>query len=181
MILPYQMIKAACEAERPLVSPFHERSLSNGRSFGCGPATYDVRLKQTLWLWPFWGRLASTIEVFDMPADLLAEVKDKSSNARVFVLVQNTLIDPGFRGGLTLELTRFRPWPVRLRAGTPIAQIKFTQLVEPTEKPYVGKYLGQSSEPEPIRYEGVDKRTGIEQALIRLGKALSRLSNGKQS
>lgn len=176
MILPYQMIKAACETERPLISPFHERGLSNGRSFGCGPATYDVRLKQTLWLWPLWGRLASTMEVFDMPNDLLAEVKDKSSNARVFVLVQNTLIDPGFRGGLTLELTRFRPWPVRLKAGTPIAQIKFTQLVEATTKPYVGKYLDQSSDPEPIRYEGVDKRNWLTY-LLSIGRR--KLSNAK--
>jgi dCTP deaminase len=152
MILPYQLIKARCL--EGLLTPWEERGISNGRTYGIGPATYDVRLRQSMWLFPFWGRLASTVEVFNMPTDLIAEVKDKSSNARLFVLVQNTLIDPGFRGGLTLELTRFKPWPVFLKAGTPIAQIKFTLLVEPTERPYVGKYLDQSSEPEPARMEG---------------------------
>ena len=152
MILPAQDIRDLCE-QRGMVEPFHERAVSHGRTYGLGPCTYDVRLKQDLWLWPFWGRLASTIETFSMPTHIMAEVKDKSSNARIFVLVQNTLIDPGFEGGLTLELTRFLPWPIRLRAGTPIAQLKFSYLRAPTERPYRGKYQGQSSDPEPVRME----------------------------
>lgn len=153
MILPAQIIRSLCQGPRPMVHPFSERAISHGRSYGLGPATYDVRLKKGLWLWPFWGRLASTEEKFDIPTDILAEVKDKSSNARVFVTVQNTLIDPGFKGGLTLELTRHLLWPKYLRAGTPIAQIKFSRLEAPTELAYRGKYYGQSSDPEPVRYE----------------------------
>ncbi|MGU3659229.1 dCTP deaminase [Methylobacterium fujisawaense] len=151
MILPAQAIRRLAQAG--MIEPFTERGVAFGRSYGLGPCTYDVRLKQDIWLWPFWGRLASTIETFDIPNDIVVEVKDKSSNARIFVLVQNTLIDPGFKGGLTLELTRFLPWPVRLRAGMPIAQLKFSELTEATEMPYRGKYYGQSAEPEPARYE----------------------------
>lgn len=149
MILPAQTIRRLCEAG--MITPYEERAVSNGRTYGIGPATYDVRIKQTIWLWPFFGRLASTIESFHIPDDVLAEVKDKSTNARRFILVQNTLIDPGFRGGLTLELTRFLPWPTRIRAGTPIAQIKFSRLEEPTERPYRGKYQDQSSDPVRAR------------------------------
>ncbi|TXN33938.1 deoxycytidine triphosphate deaminase [Methylobacterium sp. WL19] len=149
MILPYQQIRDRALAG--MIAPFFERTISHDRTFGLGPASYDVRLKQDMWLWPFWGRLASTVETFRIPDDVLAEVKDKSSNARIFVLVQNTLIDPGFEGGLTLELTRMLPWPIRLKAGTPIAQIKFTLLNEPTERPYRGRYQHQSSNPEPAR------------------------------
>lgn len=149
MILPAQEIRAHSLAG--MIKPFCERTTAHGRTYGLGPATYDVRLKQDMWLWPFWGRLASTVETFDIPADILAEVKDKSSNARIFVLVQNTLIDPGFRGGLTLELTRMLPWPIFLAAGTPIAQIKFSYLTEATDHPYDGRYQGQSDDPEPVR------------------------------
>lgn len=151
MILPAQDIRYW--AAKGMIEPFEERGVSHGRTFGLGPASYDVRLKQDMWLWPFWGRLASTVERFNMPAGIMAEVKDKSTNARKFILVQNTLIDPGFKGGLTLELTRFLPWPVRLRAGTPIAQIKFSYLSRPTDQPYAGKYQGQSDDPEPARME----------------------------
>jgi len=136
--------------------PFHEKTIFEGRSFGLSAAGYDVRIAETIWLWPFWGRLASTIERFDMPDDVCAEVKDKSSNARIFVLVQNTFIDPGWHGYLTLELTRGLPWPIRIKAGTPIAQIIFKNLDEHTELPYRGKYQDQSKGPQASLHEKSD-------------------------
>lgn len=123
------------------ISPLCKRTVCNGATYGLGAAGYDVRIAETLWLWPYWGRLASTIEHFNMPDYICAEVKDKSTWARKFVLVQNTFIDPGFRGkSLTLELTRLLPWPIRIRKGTPIAQIVFHHLDKPTDRPYQGKY-----------------------------------------
>lgn len=144
MTLPAQTIRRL----RP-IEPFHERTVAGGKTFGLGPAGYDVRIAETLWLWPLWGRLASTIERFDMPDDVIAEVKDKSSWARKFVTVQNTVIEPGWRGYLTLELTRHLPWPIRIKAGTPIAQIVFKRLEEPTDQPYRGKYQDQKAGPQP--------------------------------
>lgn len=120
-------------------------------SYGLSTCGYDVRLAQDMWLWPFWGRLASTIERFHMPSGVMAEVKDKSSWARRFVTVQNTVIEPGWRGTLTLELTNHRLWPVRLRKGSPIAQIVFYRLDEPSEMPYAGKYQDQEPGPQPAR------------------------------
>lgn len=130
-----------------LVSPFHERTRVHGRSFGLSSCGYDVRLAQDIWLWPFWGRLGSIIEYLYLPDNVCGEVKDKSTNARMFVLVQNTVIEPGWHGYLTVELTRFLPWPIFLRRGTPIAQIMFKQLDQPTEQPYEGKYQNQSNLP----------------------------------
>lgn len=136
MILSAQSIRKRCsDPRRPMIFPFFERMKFEGRSFGLSSCGYDIRLAQDIWLWPFWGRLASTIEYFRMPNDVCAEVKDKSTNARMFVLVQNTFAEPGWRGHLTLELTRFLPWPIRLRRGTPIAQMVFKQLDAPTEQP----------------------------------------------
>jgi dCTP deaminase len=128
--------------------------VSQGRSFGLSSCGYDVRLAQDIWLWPLWGRLGSIQEHLDMPDDLCAEVKDKSTNARLFILVQNTIVEPGWRGYLTVELTRFLPWPVRLRKGTPIAQIVFKRLDQPTEQPYRGKYQDQEIAPQKARMEG---------------------------
>jgi len=139
--------------KRGIFTPFHERTQAHGRSFGLSSAGYDVRLKKGMWLWPLWGRLGSTVEHFDVPNDLRACVHDKSTNARKFVFVQNTVIEPGWRGYLTLELTRGRPWPIYLKAGMPIAQVLFETLDEAVETPYSGKYQDQKSEAQPAILE----------------------------
>lgn len=152
MILSAQSIRK----RKGMIWPFFERSRAHGRTYGLSAAGYDVRIAQTIWLWPFWGRLASTIEHFSIPNDLIMRVHDKSTWARCFVLVQNTVGEPGWHGTLTLELTRFLPWPVRIKAGTPIAQIMFELLDEPTEQPYDGKYQGQGRRPTPAILEPDD-------------------------
>lgn len=147
MILSSQSIIERCHGA-DLISPFYERSIAHGRTYGLSSCGYDVRLAQGVWLWPFWGRLASIIEKIQMPNDLCAEVKDKSTNARMFILVQNTIIEPGWSGYLTVELTRMLPWPIRLKKGTPIAQIIFKKLDYPTINPYKGKYQHQENQPQ---------------------------------
>ena len=136
-----------------MISPFCERGVEHGRSYGLSCCGYDVRIAEEVWLWPLYGRLASTIERFAMPDDVMARVADKSTNARKFVFVQNTIIEPGWAGYLTLELTRVLPWPILIKRGTPIAQIIFEKLEEPTERPYVGKYQGQEAGPQAARFE----------------------------
>jgi hypothetical protein len=105
-----------------------------------------------------------------MPNDLLGVVHDKSTWARVFLLVQNTVIEPGWCGHLTLELTKSsfwrRPrrnwvekwllwwWPVFwVHGGTGIAQVIFHRLDEATAQPYEGKYQEQGAGPQPARFE----------------------------
>jgi len=155
MILSAQSIRERCTKRglRPMIMPFCERGKSHGRSYGLSCHGYDIRLAQTIWLWPFWGRLGSSVERFDIPKDVCAEVKDKSTNARLFVFVQNTIAEAGWEGYLTLELTRFKPWPIRLKKGTPIAQVVFKQLDKPTEQPYTGKYQYQQRGPQAARME----------------------------
>jgi dCTP deaminase len=138
---------------RHIIEPFREQSVKQGLTGGLGPCGYDVHLAQTIWLWPFWGRIASTIEHFHIPHDLRPEVCNKSSLARRFIWQPNTTAEPGWRGHLTLELMRLLPWPVRLKKGTPIVQVIFHQLDKPTDRPYVGKYQDQGTEPERARYE----------------------------
>jgi dCTP deaminase len=96
-------------------------------------------------------QLASTVEEFDMPETLMAIVHDKSTWARKGLAVQNTVIEPGWRGFLTLELTNHSNKVILVTKGTPIAQIVFHQLVEATEQPYEGRYQDQASGPQPAR------------------------------
>ena len=138
-----------------LVEPMVERQQheESGCSFGLSACGYDVRLDQEITLWPasFW--LASTLEQFRMHDDVVGIVHDKSTWARRGIAVQNTVIEPGWRGYLTLEITNHGSEVIRLLAGTPIAQIIFHRLDEPTEMPYpeTGKYQNQERGAQPAR------------------------------
>lgn len=144
--------------KRGIFTPFNERTVHKGMTFGLGPAGYDVRIAETVELGTQRtsritynapkAALASTMEHFTMPDDCIAYVKDKSTWARRFVLVQNTIIEPGWRGFLTLEITYDGDDGIVIEAGSPIAQIVFHKLDEPTEAPYSGKYQDQASGPQ---------------------------------
>jgi dCTP deaminase len=148
MILPAQAIRKI----KP-VSPFCERTCHNGMTFGLGPAGYDVRIAETVVVGAKFV-LASTLECFDMPTDLLGQVTDKSTWARRGVAVQNTIIEPGWRGYLTVELTNHGGAPIKIQAGDPIAQIIFFRLEAPTKCPYQGKYQDQQAGPQSARLDG---------------------------
>lgn len=118
----------------------------HGVSHGLGEAGYDIRIKQGLILHPFSRfRLASAIEEFDMPCDLVAVVHDKSSWARKGLSVFNTVIEPGWKGFLTLELVYHRWRPLRIPAGAGIAQVIFHRVAEHAR--YDGKYQNQPDRP----------------------------------
>lgn len=140
-----------------MIQPFTERDVSpSGMSYGLSSAGYDVRIAQGFTLMPGECRLASTIERFDIPHDLMPEIKDKSTWARRFLTLQNTTAEPGWRGHLTLELINHSPLAIDIAAGDPIAQIIFHRLDYPTEQPYIGKYQDQIAEPVPSRRETFD-------------------------
>ena len=58
------------------------------------------------------------------------------------------MIEPGWRGYLTLELTNHGEREIRVAGGTPIAQIIFHLLDAPAEHPYAGKYQDQRQGPQ---------------------------------
>ena len=158
MILPAQTIRALCNPpsflqQKPMVSPFTERGVFQGMSFGLSAAGYDIRVKQDIRLLPDKFILASAIEEFHFPNDILGVVHDKSSLARRGLSVFNTVIEPGWFGFLTLELRNQGDDIINLSAGAPIAQIIFHRLEAPTQLPYQGKYQGQADEPIPTLLE----------------------------
>jgi dCTP deaminase len=122
-------------------------------SFGLGPAGYDVRIAEGITVSAGQFFLASTVERFNIPNDILGKVCDKSTWARRGIAVQNTIIEPGWRGFLTLELTNHGLDRIVIEAGDPIAQIIFFRLEAATELPYAGKYQDQEAGPQPARQE----------------------------
>jgi dCTP deaminase len=132
-----------------IISPFSERTVVRGLSYGLSSCGYDVRVKETVVLRKGYAfSLASTIEHFDMPFHVVGRVHDKSTWARRGLAIQNTIIEPGWRGYLTLELSNNCPEnTIVVEAGDPIAQIIFELLDEPTEAGYNGKYQDQPGRP----------------------------------
>lgn len=148
MILSAQTIRCC-----GIVSPFCERTVFEGVSYGLSSHGYDVRIAESLEMRPGDFVLASTIERFDMPPDIAAVVHDKSTWVRKGLCVQTTVIEAGWRGHLTLELTLHGPRKLFIPASAGIAQILFHCLDKPTEQPYRGKYQDQSGAPQPAIFE----------------------------
>lgn len=134
------------------VDPFIERTVINGKSAGVSVAGYDIRIKETVTLAPGDFSLASTVERFDMPTDILGLVKNKSSWARVGLNVFETVIEPGWNGFLTIEMVNLSKFTVHIKAGDPIAQVLFFETDEDTVG-YSGKYQDQGSFPQEAIFE----------------------------
>jgi dCTP deaminase len=101
--------------------------------------------------------LAKAIEYFRMPRDIIGIVSDKSTWARCGLAVQNTVIDAGFIGDLTLELSNHNFRPIRLYPGCGIAQIHFHRVIGEITTTYAerhdnkgGKYQHQSGVVGPL-------------------------------
>ena len=142
MIIPGQKIEGL-----QAIHPFTERTVAHGMSYGVGPAGYDVRIKDATVLWPGNFALGVTLEQFDMPNDIIAFVHDKSTWARRGLSLFNTVIEPGWKGFLTLELVNNSIDSIKIPAGCPIAQIIFMRLESETQTPYRGKYQDQPDRP----------------------------------
>lgn len=123
-----------------------------GLSFGLGQACYDISIKQGYILNKGDFVLASTVEKFRMPNNVVGIVHDKSSLVRKGLGVFNTVLDPGWRGYLTLELVYHGNEPLEIIAGQPIAQVIFHQTTHPILG-YQGKYQDQEDRPVPSRRE----------------------------
>lgn len=134
------------------VRPFCERGVIRGRSFGLSVAGYDIRIAESHRLWGGQFVLGSSLEEFDMPKNLVGLVKDKSSWARQGLSVFNTVIEPGWKGFLTLELKNQSEHFFSILEGDPIAQILFFTTDETTDG-YTGKYQNQEAGPQKTRYE----------------------------
>ena len=154
-------------AKAPIRGMASHKLKAHGTSYGLVEAGFDIRVRQEIIFKPGMtmgptievngqlehGRftLASAIEEFDMPADLVGVVHDKSTWARQGLSVFNTVIEPGWKGFLTLELVFHGNKEVVIPAGAGIAQVIFTSLA--LDASYEGKYQYQADMPVPSVFD----------------------------
>ena len=90
--------------------------------------------------------LASTIEYFRIPRDILTICLGKSTYARCGIIVNVTPFEPEWEGHVTIEISNTTPLPAKIYANEGIAQVLFFQSDEPCAKSYKdkkGKYQAQ--------------------------------------
>ncbi|WP_049902358.1 dCTP deaminase [Halococcus agarilyticus] len=82
--------------------------------------------------------LGTTVERVEVPDDLIARVEGRSSLGRLAVVIHATagIVDPGYRGQVTLELSNLGTAPVALTPGMRISQVIFTELKTAADRPY---------------------------------------------
>lgn len=175
MLLSDQSIAARCYGKAPMISPFEPTCVQKGTSWGLSSYGYDLRLGSLFGVYkpsdmpldprdvaetdldwveasgkyvlPPWGHcLAHSVEYLRMPPTVTGTVNDKSTYARCFVQAMNTVLEAGWEGQVTLEITNHLPRPVILRPGEGIVQVTFHMGNRPCSTDYSrrhGKYQGQ--------------------------------------
>jgi dCTP deaminase len=155
------LLKAA-----PIENMFETKMRFEGTSYGLAEAGYDIRIKQRiLYVNDAYGEritvsdedgdetfagnfvLASAMERFQMPNNLVGNVKDKSTWARRGLSVFNTVIEPGWNGFLTLELVFHGSETIEIHPGQGIAQVLFGRLEESGDYGD-GKYQNAADKPQ---------------------------------
>lgn len=148
LILDHNSIREYIDKGVYLVDPFAPTFLQ--------PASYDFRLGRELlipypysfhdcqevyWLQPNEFILGSTHETFYVPADLVGELKGKSTLGRRGLILHGAgFVDPGWNGVLTLELKNVSSSPMPLQWGMTIGQMVWYKLLHPVDKLYDGRY-----------------------------------------
>ena len=90
--------------------------------------------------------LATTKEYIQLPKDISGFVEGRSSIGRMGLFIQNaSVVGPGFKGKLTLELYNANVLPIRLEAGRRVCQLILFQMDKKSKKGYTGKYQNQKS------------------------------------
>jgi dCTP deaminase len=82
--------------------------------------------------------LGVTIERLELADDIVGRLEGRSSLGRLGIIVHATasVIDPGWRGRVVLELANHGAMPVALYSGVRVCSVTFEQVSTPVENPY---------------------------------------------
>jgi len=163
--------------ENGMISPFEEKQVRGNKiSYGLSSFGYDARVSNEFKIFtnvnsevvdpknfkpsnfitknvseciipPNSFVLASTIEFFKIPKDVLVICLGKSTYARCGIIVNVTPLEPGWEGHVTLEFSNTTPLPAKIYANEGVAQFIFLKGNETPEITYSdrkGKYMGQT-------------------------------------
>jgi dCTP deaminase len=90
--------------------------------------------------------LCETVEVFDIPRNVLCICVGKSTYARCGIIVNVTPLEPEWRGKVTIEISNTTPLPAKIYANEGIAQMLFLKADRVCAVSYAdksGKYQDQ--------------------------------------
>lgn len=96
--------------------------------------------------------LASTVEYFRIPRNVLTLCVGKSTYARCGIIVNVTPLEPEWEGHVTLEFSNTTNLPAKIYANEGVAQLVFFESDEACETTYRdrgGKYQGQKGVTPP--------------------------------
>ena len=162
--------------EKKMISPFVDKQISkNNIPYGLSSFGYDARVSDEFKIFtdvdsaivdpknfknnsfvsrklneciipPNSFALASTVEYFKIPKDILVICLGKSTYARCGIIVNVTPLEPGWEGHVTLEFSNTTPLPAKIYANEGAAQFVFLKGSEEPEVSYAernGKYMKQ--------------------------------------
>ena len=162
--------------ENAMISPFEDKQIRGNKiSFGVSSYGYDARVSDEFKIFtninseivdpknfkpsnfltkkvsecivpPNSFVLASTVERFKIPKDVLVICLGKSTYARCGIIVNVTPLEPGWEGHVTLEFSNTTPLPAKIYANEGVAQFVFLKGNEIPAVSYSdrkGKYMGQ--------------------------------------
>ncbi len=118
-------------AGRLIIEPYSEESQQ--------PASYDLRAGHDASLDRCATTLVSSMEWVELPADLAATLRCRSSYGRRGIILTGGFVDPGFHGQLTLSLINMGPETVCLERGSRVVQMILHQVLRGGEV-YAGRY-----------------------------------------
>jgi dCTP deaminase len=163
-------------AQKGMIEPFCENQKREGViSYGVGSYGYDMRIGEEFKIFTninstlvdpkkfdpagfvdFRGTeciippnsfvLATSVEYFRIPRDVLVICLGKSTYARCGLVVNVTPLEPEWEGHVTIEISNTTPLPAKIYANEGIAQLIFIQAAELCEVSYkdkAGKYQAQ--------------------------------------
>jgi deoxycytidine triphosphate deaminase len=103
-------------------------------------AGYDLRLNMDVTIPAGKQELVATLEKVELPTDLVATLHIRSSLARAGIIASLALVDPGFRGQLTISLYNAGIEPCSMKKGDKFVQMVVHLLGMKTQHPYEGRY-----------------------------------------
>jgi dCTP deaminase len=108
--------------------------------------------------------LGKTIETFHMPDDVVGHLAAKSTYARSGLTVNFTVLEPGWSGELTVEISNLSAFAVAIYPGEGIGQVVFHRgqfMCETSYADRVGKYQNQQGV-VPSRIDSSDTVVYVE-------------------
>ena len=142
-------------SEHKMISPFEDKQIRENKiSYGLSSFGYDARVSNEFKIFtnvnseivdpknfkasnfvtknvseciipPNSFVLASTVEYFRIPKDVLVVCLGKSTYARCGIIVNVTPLEPGWEGHVTLEFSNTTPLPAKVYANEGVAQFIF--------------------------------------------------------